>query len=325
MRDITLRSLRIFEAAASANSFSRAAEVLGMTQSAVSQQIRVLEEEVKTKLFDTQARPIQLTDAGRELLRHARSILAQVNIAADSLASLESQFRGQLHIGAIAPSNYFVPSLMAAFRQRFPQIRMKLTMGKRDTLLAMLAEHRLDMVIGGSPPSETDVEAEAFARHPHCLVAAAGHPLTGRRAMKWSELRDEPFILREANSATRKFLEHLLQAQGLQVNVNLELDGNETVKQAVMAGLGISFLSAHVFQLELQARKLAILEVVDMPKWLDWCVLTRREVSVPAVRQAFRDFVISEGAQYTQCDLISPAPRYNPRAEHSGLSVGAPT
>ncbi|HSV54270.1 MAG TPA: LysR substrate-binding domain-containing protein [Burkholderiaceae bacterium] len=306
MRDITLRSLRIFEAAASASSFSRAAEVLEMTQSAVSQQIRVLEDEVKTKLFDTQARPVQLTDAGRELLRHARSILAQVNIATDSLASLEGQFRGQLHIGAVSPSNYFVPHLMAAFRQRFPDVRMKLTMSKRDTLLAMLAEHRLDVIIGGFPPSETDVEVEAFARHPHCLVAAANHPLASRRGLEWRELSNEPFILREPNSATRRFFEHLLQVQGLQVSINLELEGNETVKQAVMVGLGISFLSAHVFQLELAAGKLAVLDVLDTPKWLDWCILTRREVEIPAVRKAFRDFVITEGAAFTRCETKSP-------------------
>lgn len=306
MRDITLRSLRIFEAAASASSFSRAGEVLGMTQSAVSQQIRLLEGEIKTKLFDTQARPVQLTDAGRELLRHARLILAQISIASDALASMEGQFRGQLHIGAVSPANYFVPRIMAAFRQRFPEVRMKLTVAKRDTLLAMLVEHRLDLVIGGYPPSEVDVEAVAFARHPHCLVAAADHPLRSRRGITWKDLLNEPFILREANSATRKFLEHLLQSQGLQVNVNLELDGNETVKQAVMVGLGISFLSAHTFQVELAAGQIAVLDVVDMPKWLDWCVLTRREVSVPAVRQAFRDFLISEGAELTKAAVATP-------------------
>jgi DNA-binding transcriptional LysR family regulator len=176
-------------------------------------------------------------------------------------------------------------------------------LGKRDNLLTMLSEHRLDAVIGGYPPAETDVEAEAFARHPHCLVAAAGHPLTARNSIEWAELRDEPFIAREASSATRKFLEHLLQVQGLQVNINLELEGNETVKQAVMVGLGISFLSAHVFQLELEAGKLKVLDVIDMPKWLDWCVLTRREAEVPAVRQAFREFLVAEGSCFTQCRL----------------------
>lgn len=305
MRDLTLRSLRIFDAAASTSSFSRAAEMLGMTQSAVSQQIKALEDEVKVKLFDTQARPIRLTDAGRELLRHARLVLSQVNVAMDSLNSLDGQYRGQLQIGAVPPANYFLPAIIAAFRKNYPEMGMKLTLGRRDELLAMLGEHRLDLVIGSYPPSETDVQAEAFARHPHCLIAAPDHPMAGQRNIEWNELRDEPFIAREAGSATRHFLEHLLQVQGLQVNINLELEGNEAVKQAVMAGLGISFLSAHVFQLELETGRLVLLDVVGLPKWLDWCVLTRRDAEEPAARRAFQNFVLAEGGRFAEC-RVSP-------------------
>lgn len=303
MRDLTLRSLRIFDAAASTSSFSRAAEMLGMTQSAVSQQIRALEDEVKVKLFDTQARPVRLTDAGRELLRHARLVLAQVNVAMDSLSSLDGSCRGVLQIGAVPPANYFLPTAIAAFRQRFPDMGIKLVLGRRDDLLALLNEHRLDLVIGNYPPSETDVQATVFARHPHCLVAVPEHPMAGRKQIEWRELREEPFIAREADSATRRFLEHLLQVQGLQVNINLELEGNEAVKQAVMAGLGISFLSAHVFQLEVLMGRLAVLDVVDLPKWLDWCVLTRREAEESVPRRAFREFILEEGARFAECRL----------------------
>lgn len=314
MRDLTLRSLRVFEAAASASNFSRAAEVLGMSQSAVSQHIKALEQDVNGGLFDTQARPIELTDAGRELLRHARLILAQVNIATDSLASLQGQYRGQIHIGTVAPANYFVAKLIAGFKERFPEVRVRVTLGKRDQLLGMLAEHRLDMVIGGYPPGDSEIVAEAFARHPHCIVAAPHHPLANRRRIDFDEIRNEPFIAREPGSSTRRYLEHLLQAQGLQIRINLELEGNETVKHAVMAGLGISFLSAHVFQIELQTGALKVLDVVDMPKWLDWCVLTRSETDVPAIRRAFRDFLIAEGAKYAQCSIASAA---------AGMGTGA--
>ncbi|ARN19588.1 LysR family transcriptional regulator [Piscinibacter gummiphilus] len=308
MRDLTLRSLRIFDAAASTSSFSRAAEMLGMTQSAVSQQIRALEDEVKVKLFDTQARPIRLTDAGRELLRHARLVLSQVNVAMDSLNSLDGQFRGQLQIGAVSPANYFLPAIIAAFRKEYPEMGAKINLGQRDDLLAMLSAHQLDLVISGYPSSETDVQAEVFARHPHCLVASIDHPMASRRNIEWAELRDEPFIAREADSGTRRFLEHLLQVQGLQVNLNLELEGNEAVKQAVMAGLGISFLSAHVFQLELQMGKLAVLDVIGLPKWLDWCVLTRREAEEPAARRALQDFILAEGARIAECRVTAEGP-----------------
>ena len=128
----------------------------------------------------------------------------------------------------------------------------------RDDILGMLKDHRIDIAIGGHPPAEADVEAEAFARHPHCIVSAPGHALAAVRGISWSDLRDEPFIFRESTSATRHFLEHLLQSQSLQVNVTMELAGNETVKQAVMDGMGISFMSAHAVQVELAARRAVV-------------------------------------------------------------------
>lgn len=306
MRNVTLRSLRIFEAVASACSFSRGSELVGITQSAASQQIRALEDEVGSRLFDTAGRPIQLTDAGRALLGHARLILAQINVASDALASLESEFRGQLHIGVVSPGYYFVPKLITAFRERYAEVRIKLSVGKRDTLLQKLAAHEIDLMIGGFPSAETEVEAETFARNPHCLVAPVDHPLAGREDLTWQDIRGETMIFREAGSATRNFLEHLMQTQGIDVKARLEFEGNETVKQAVMAGLGISFLSAHVFQLELEARKLTVLKVRDTPKWLDWCILSRREQTVPAIRQAFKDFIMAEGMAYTACKLEAP-------------------
>lgn len=303
MRNVSLRALRAFEAVAAASSFSRGSELLGVTQSAVSQQIRALEEELGARLFDTLARPIRLTDAGREFLRHTRLVLAQLNVAFDAVASLEGEFRGQLQIGVVSPAHYFTPKLITAFRARHPGVRIKLCVGKRDVLLQKLSEHQIDLMISGFPAAETEVEVATFARHPHCLVAPAGHPLAGRDDLAWQDLRNEPFIFREVGSTTRNFLEHLLQTQGLQVNANLELDGNETVKQAVMAGMGISFLSAHVCQVEFEARKLAVLKVAGMPKWLDWCLLSRSEQGAPAIREAFKAFVVQEGMTHAACDL----------------------
>ena len=303
MRNVTLRALRTFEAVAAASSYSRGSELLGITQSAVSQQIRTLEEELGSRLFDTLARPIRLTDAGHEFLRHTRLILAQLNVAFDALSSLEGEFRGQLNIGVVSPAHYFMPRLITAFRARHPGVRIKLCMGKRDLLLQKLSEHRIDLMIAGFPAAETEVEVATFARNPHCLVVPANHPLASRDNLTWQDLRDEPFIFREAGSTTRNFLEHLLQTQGLQVNAHLELDGNETVKQAVMAGMGISFLSAHVCQVEFEARKLAVLKVAGMPKWLDWCLLSRRDQSAPAIREAFKAFVMQEGMTHAACDL----------------------
>jgi DNA-binding transcriptional LysR family regulator len=301
MRNLTLRGLRVFEAAASTGSYSRGGELLGMTQSAVSQHIRQLEDEVGSRLFDTQARPIRLTDAGAELLRHARVILAQISVAEDALGTLDGQVRGQLHLGVVSPAQYFVPALLAEFRALHPDLRFKLTLDRRDALLALLGDRRIDLMVGGYPPAEAEVEAEVFARHPHLLVCAPGHALAGRAGLSWQDLRGQAFIFREPGSATRSFLEHLLQVQRMQVPVGIELQGAEAVSAAVMAGMGISFVSAHTVQTALAAGRVVVLDVEGMPKQLDWCLLTRRDIPPSATQALLRSFVLAHGMRLAQC------------------------
>jgi DNA-binding transcriptional LysR family regulator len=304
MKNLNLRQLQVFETAATTGSHAEAAETLGLSQPAVSMHLRQLEAELGAALFVGRGRTRQLTESGAELLRHARVILAQVQAAEASLAAMQgSSTRGLLHLGVVPTANYFAPLLMMAFRQRFPDVTLRLTVDRRDAILALLQEHRIDLAIGGYPPSEADVEAEGFARHPHCIVAPADHPLTTRRKLQWADLNDEPFIFRERGSATRQFLEHLLASQSLRVKVGIELAGNETVKQAVMAGMGLTFMSAHAFQTELAAGRIGVLDLQGMPKELDWCVLQRRDSVLSGVTAAFREFVLAEGAAMIACKV----------------------
>ena len=303
MKNVTLRQLRIFEAVASTLNFSRAAEQLHLTQPAVSMQISQLQEDAGVQLLVKSGKQIRLSQAGEEMLRHARRILDQVRIAEDAMGATRAGKGGLLHLGVVPTAHYFAPALLMAFRENHPGISFKLTVERRDRILAMLQEHQIDVAVGGYPPSEADVEAETFARHPHCIVASTNHRLAMQKNIHWDELREESFIFREPGSATRQFLEHLLQSQSLQVNVSMELSGNETIKQAVMVGMGISFLSAHVFQVELAAGRMAVLDVLDMPKMLDWCLLHRRD-SVPSdLSASFRDFVLKDGAAFAACRL----------------------
>lgn len=313
MKPFNLRSLRIFETVAGCGNFSRAAEQLEMTQPAVSMHIRQLEADLGTALFERQRRQ-RLTDAGRELLQHARIIGAQVRAAEEALSGhvhdpddpAPRGQRGLLHLGVVSTAHYFAPRLLHAFNQLHPEARLKLTVAKRSEVLAMLQDHQLDIAISGYPPSEGDVEATSFARNPHCVVAHPDNPLARRRRLRWADLRDEHFIFREPGSATRQFLEHLLQSQSIQVRAGLELAGNETIKQAVMCGMGISFLSAHTFQVELQAGLMTVLDLVDMPKYIDWCFVQRRDTVLSGVNAAFRDFVITQGADWALCRTSAP-------------------
>lgn len=306
LRNLTLRQLRLFEAVATHLSYSKAAEVMNVTQPAVSMQIQQLETEVGLQLLVKSGRKVNLSQAGEEMLRQCRRILNQVLLteeAMDAFHPAEGGRGGLLHLGVVSSAHYFAPALLMAFAERWPGVKFKLTVDRRETILAMLQEHQLDVAIAGYPPSEADVEAETFAQNPHCIVASANHPLAKKRRVHWDALRNEPFIFREPGSATRHFFEHLIQAQSLQVRLSMELSGNETIKQAVIAGMGISFLSAHTFQVEFEAGKLAVLQMDDMPKMLDWCLLHRRDSSLNGVDQAFREFVLTEGAALVQCKM----------------------
>lgn len=303
MKNVTLRQLRIFEVMASTLNYSRAAEQLHLTQPAVSMQVAQLQEDVGVPLLLRNGKRMELTHAGEEMLRHARRILDQVRIAEEAMTAARDGQGGLLHLGVVPTAHYFAPALLMAFRERYPGTRFKLTVDRRDRILSLLQEHQIDVAIGGYPPSEADVEAETFAHHPHCIVAPSNHPLVRQHNIHWDALRAESFIFREPGSATRQFLEHLLQSQSLQVKVSMELSGNETIKQAVMVGMGISFMSAHVFQVELDSARLAVLDVQGMPKMLDWCLLHRRD-SVPSDLSAlFRYFVLADGAQFAACRL----------------------
>ena len=306
LKNLTLRQLRLFEAVATQLSYSRAAEQMNVTQPAVSMQVQQLEAELDLQLLVKAGKKVSLSQAGEEMLRQARRILNQVTIAEDAIGAFhdtEGGHGGLLHLGVVSSAHYFAPALLMAFAKHWPGVKFKLTVERRENILAMLQDHQLDVAIAGYPPSEADVEAETFAQNPHCVVAAASHPLAKKRRIHWDALRDEPFIFREPGSATRQFFDHLLQAQSLPVRVTMELSGNETIKQAVMAGMGISFLSAHTFKVEIEAGKLAVLHMDDMPKMLDWCLLHRRVSALSGVYGAFREFVLEHGSQLVKCRM----------------------
>ena len=306
LKNLTLRQLRVFEAVASHLNYSRAAEQMSVSQPAVSMQLQQLEADLGLQLLLRQGKKVMLSQVGEEMLFQTRRILNQVQIAEEVVAAFHEtsgSSGGLLHLGVVPTAHYFAPTLLIDFAKKWPNVKFKLTVDRRDVILSMLEDHQLDLAIGGYPRSEAALEAETFAQHPHCIVAAANHPLAKKRKIHWDALKDERFIFREPNSAMRLFFEYLLQAKSLQVKVSMELSGNETIKQAVMAGMGISCLSAHTFQIELEAGRMAVLRLEDMPRMTDWCLLHRRDSILSGVNGAFREFVLEHGARLAECRM----------------------
>jgi len=296
MRNVTLRQMRVFATVARHLSFTRAARELHLTQPAVSQQVKLLEAGIGLPLFEHIGRKVHLTPAGAELLRYANQAIDLMRAAGEALAAMRGLKRGVLQLGAVSTAKYFAPSLLAAFTPAYPEVTIKFSVGNREEIIKQLAANEIDLVIMGRPPRELDTIAEPFAKHPLVIIAAPDHALARKRRIRLKQLGAENFLIREEGSGTRASLEHVFRDRGATYRASMEVSSNETIKQAVMAGMGISFISMHTVGLELVARKLVVLDVVGLPIVRDWYVIQLREKRLSPIAAAFRGFLLERGA-----------------------------
>ena len=296
MKNATLRQLKVFETVARLNSFSRAAEELHLTQPAVSTQVKTLEGHAGVALFEQLGRQIYLTAAGTELLHHSRVIIQQFQEAEAAMTQFMGVAGGKLNVAVISAGDYFFPRLLVEFIGRHQGVVVNFTVHNREELLSQMASNLTDLAIMVRPPHELDVTSEAFAPHPYVIVAPTGHPLAAERAIPIERVTREPFVVREQGSDTWHSMEEGFGKHLAGLNIAMQIKSTETIKQAVIAGLGLGFLSAHTIAQELRNGSLAVLDVQGFPLMLNWYVVHRRNKRLPPVAQAFKDFLLCEGA-----------------------------
>lgn len=303
MKNATLRQLKVFEAVARNLSFSRAAEELHLTQPAVSTQVKRLEEHAGLPLFEQLGKKIHLTPAGVEMLHASRVIIAQFQEVEDTMTQFKGVSGGTLNVSVISAGDYFFPKLLVQFAGLHPGVVLNFNVVNREQLLQQLADNVTDLAIMVRPPHELDTVNEPFAPHPYVIVAAPGHPLAARRRIAVSRLAREPFVVRETGSDTWNSMLEAFGEHMAELNIAMKITSTETIKQAVIAGMGVSFLSAHTIAREVKARSLAVLDVQGFPMMAHWYVVHRRHKRLPPVAQAFRAFLLEEAAA-----LIEPTP-----------------
>lgn len=325
MRNVTLRQMRVFAAVARHQSFTRAARELHLTQPAVSQQMKLLEQEAGMPLIEQIGRRIRLAPAGTELLRYATQVTELLREAGEALAAMQGLKRGVLKLGAVSTAKYFAPALLSAFTREYPEVTIKFAIGNRGEVVRMLGDNESDLVIMGRPPRELATASESFARHPFVIIASPHHPLAARRRIPLEALAGESFIIREEGSGTRASMEHVFRERGVTVRTSMEVSSNETIKQAVMAGMGLSFISSHTVGLEFEAGRLAILDVTGLPIVRDWYVIRLREKVLPPIAAAFWSFLLQNGARIIEQTVGDPstgkAADTAPRARLSGSAA----
>jgi DNA-binding transcriptional LysR family regulator len=311
VRHATLKQLRIFEAAARHLHFGRAAEELHLSQPAVSIQLKLLEEDVGFPLFEQMGRRMYLTHAGEEFAGHVRAVLARLREAAEAMDSLKSDGAGEIHIACTTTAEYFVPRLLAEFRRQRPRLKIRLTVKNRELVIRDLTDNAVDLVVMGQPPRDLDATAVQFAKNPLALIASPEHPHSKKRQVLLSQLEHESFLIRERGSGTRDAMERMFSAQHFRPSEMVEIGTNETIKQAVMAGMGVSFLSLHTIGFELASKRLAVLRVAGTPVMRDWYVMHRSRKRLSQVATAFKDYLIAKGAALIDQAVGQPVRRRN--------------
>lgn len=293
IKNVSMRQIQLFVELAKRQSFVRTAEAMHLTPPAVTMQIKELEAAVELPLFDRRGRSVSLTTAGEYFLVYAKRVLSTLKDAEDAMARLRRTEIGVLAIGLVSTAKYFVPRLLAAFRQEYPGIEARLSVsGNREQLVAQLQENTIDLAIMGRPPKELATRAEPFAAHPLVFVAPPGQQLLKDERPTLAELEAQPFIVREPGSGTRRAMEEFLRAQQIVPRVTMEMSSNETIKQAVMAGMGVSFLSLHTLGLELQSGLLRILAVPGTPIMRTWNIVHLQSKTLSPAAEAFRYYVL---------------------------------
>lgn len=294
--NLSFRQLRVFTEVARHGSVQRAAEALHITPPAVSMQIKELEAQVGLRLFDREKRRLSLSTAGEYFLVHARRLLAAHKEAEDAMARFQRLDRGLLTLGFVSTAKYFLLQLLARFHAEHPGVELRLRVAhNREHLLALMHGGEIDLAVMGRPPREIDTRAEAFAAHPLVFVAPAGHPLTHAPHLPPSVLDAFPLLVREPGSGTRAALEDFLAAQHVAPRMAMEIASNETMKQAVVAGLGISLLSLHTIGLELRGGLLYMLDISGTPLMRSWFVAHLQARQLSPAAEAFRYFILEHG------------------------------
>src|SRR3954470_9439928 len=306
MKHATLRQLKVFEAVARHSSFSRAAEELHLTQPAVSTQVSKLSEHAGLPLFEQVGKKIHLTAAGEQMLLSSREIIQKFQEAEEAMAQFKGVSGGRLNVAVISAGDYFFPRMLVEFAQRHAGVTFNFNVVNREELLAQLKENRTDLAVMVRPPEDSDTVAEAFAPHPYIIVAAPDHPLARTKSIPMTRILREPFVVPEKGSDARNSLVEAFGRHLPQLNIAMEIRSTETIKQAVIAGMGVAFLSAHTISQELKAGSLVVLDVAGFPVMLNWYVVHRKNKRLPPVAQAFKQFLLSDGAALIE-QYLAPA------------------
>jgi LysR family transcriptional regulator, low CO2-responsive transcriptional regulator len=261
-------------------------------------QMSQLADTLGMALFEKRGRSLGLTRAGETLMPYAQRVAQTLREAGEAIDALQGLQHGKIRIAIVTTTRYFAPRLIAQFRSEHPQIELEVAIADREDVITRLENDQVDMAIMGRPPTHLHVVAEPFAKHPHGVIAPPGHPLAAKKRLTPAKLGGQPFIARESGSGTRYAMEQYFAGHGLKPLIVQEMTSNESIKQAVMAGMGLAFISLHTISLEHQTGHLLLLDAQGLPIVRNWYVIHRASKSLSPAALAFKQFMHDEAPGY---------------------------
>lgn len=297
---MTLRQLQVFRAVCESRSYSRAAEEMALTQPAVSLQIRQQEELVGQPLFEYVGKKLYLTDAAEALLKTSTDLFQRLESLDMQLSDLKGSLQGQLRLAVESSAKYITPHLFKAFQNLHPEVSLSLTVVNRTQVIKRLADNRDDLVIMSLVPQDMALEFLPFLNNPIIAVAPPDHPLCNAAKLALKDLEPFPLLVREPGSGTRKACEEFFQQRRAHFSQIQEIASLESLREGVIAGLGLALLPRHAAHQELANGLLRELPVEELPLYRSWCLVHAKGKRLSPVAQAFVAFVREERALISQ-------------------------
>jgi DNA-binding transcriptional LysR family regulator len=290
LRHGTLPQLRLFEASARLGSFTQAAQELHLSQPAASVQMKKLTETVGVPLFEQVGKRIHFTEAGHRLHAGCQEIFRVFAALEEDLASLRALEQGRFQLAVSTTGMGFAPRLLGAFVEQHPGVQTAIQAHNRQTLVERIARNDDDLYLFADAPELEDVIVQELLANPLVVLARDDHPLAQARAIPFERLAEEPFLLREEGSGARRIAMRLFREHGLTPHVRMELGTNEAIKEAILAGLGVTIMSRYTFGLDPESARYRCLDVVGFPIENHWYLAYPASKQLSALARAFLDF-----------------------------------
>lgn len=293
--DFTIHQLTVFRTVARHLSYTRAAEELYLSQPAVSQQIRTLEQGLGVHLFERSGRGIVLTAAGQEVLGEVERLLTLFGETATVVREIQALKRGSVLLGAtISAGTYLVPPVLGIFHTRYPQIHVTLIVANYRIVEELLLTYQLDLAVISTVEQRYFLHAEPFLSYALVVIASPAHHLARRATVTACDLQTETFFLHERETASRRCVEEYCTRKGIALQTTLEMSSIDAIKEGVIAGLGIAAVECEAIELEIASGELVILDVEGFPIQRPTYMVHLKKRRLSRAAEAFRQHLLQQ-------------------------------